>query len=569
MGRACSAQRGVAKLPFPFAVLAMSMLASVLLGATHGAEAATTATIDTCPTASWKSLPMFMSAKPLSSADAIKLLGDPSGKGTAYAQERALPVLGANAAFIVLALVFLLTLALWRPLRGCCMVVLCKSSCDDRRAKHNPDKVLFNKGTVVLKSVMFVFGLAAVALAIYGMATLNPTLSNDAWSAIGSVSTFLRAVVTRITGVKTSVEGVQTTLTDLKAAVNAGGRGGAQKTAIATACDNAVSGLNSVVSGIASASSGIENGALKTVEDFKASAKPTTDEYDGYRYKATIGLYALVILCMLLLAAAAYFNCQVGLAAVFGATLLFVLFYFIVAFLFGAILMVEFDACPNLEPVIVDKLGSTVALNYYLYNQGATSAADVLKQMGIADVAKIKADAVSSIDTAITQLNAAFAGSATASEQAALDKLPTNRDAISAAVDALIAAGDYSQVNPIYRSVKGFICCDFPAVLGNMWTALTFSGLTAWISILCGFFLLGRIDALPRVDACGCSCHTFARWHDGVDQRAWKLKLQAMKDRVGSSLRGVGGGKKNGGSSMMADPYAAPTAPPMNGAMRV
>jgi hypothetical protein len=58
---------------------------------------------------------------------------------------------------------------------------------------------------------MFVFGLAAVALAVYGMATLNPSLSNDAWAAIGSVSTFLRSVVARIGGVKTSVQDVQAT----------------------------------------------------------------------------------------------------------------------------------------------------------------------------------------------------------------------------------------------------------------------------------------------------------------------------------------------------------------------
>jgi hypothetical protein len=38
-----------------------------------------------------------------------------------------------------------------RFLRFCCYMVCCKSSCDAKRAQRNPYKLLFNKGTKVLK----------------------------------------------------------------------------------------------------------------------------------------------------------------------------------------------------------------------------------------------------------------------------------------------------------------------------------------------------------------------------------------------------------------------------------
>jgi hypothetical protein len=97
-----------------------------------------------------------------------------------FVKTEAVPALAANAFFFVVALLFILIFVLWcvlhvfnslsvrspanrampvfllsdcrRPLRWCCFVCCCRSSCDARRAKGDPMRSLFGAGTVTLKA---------------------------------------------------------------------------------------------------------------------------------------------------------------------------------------------------------------------------------------------------------------------------------------------------------------------------------------------------------------------------------------------------------------------------------
>lgn len=80
-----------------------------------------------------------------------KLFKDLGGQYLPYVQNRATPAIGANAAFLALAVVFLLTFILWRMMRYCCFMICCKASCDVKRSKRDADGILFNRRTKVLK----------------------------------------------------------------------------------------------------------------------------------------------------------------------------------------------------------------------------------------------------------------------------------------------------------------------------------------------------------------------------------------------------------------------------------
>jgi hypothetical protein len=71
--------------------------------------------------------------------------------GLAYLRTNLVPKIGANVFFFALALFFLLFFLAWRTLRWCCYVLCCRSSCDARRAKHDPFELLFTRRTTVLK----------------------------------------------------------------------------------------------------------------------------------------------------------------------------------------------------------------------------------------------------------------------------------------------------------------------------------------------------------------------------------------------------------------------------------
>jgi hypothetical protein len=77
--------------------------------------------------------------------------GDVMTAGVAYLRSNLVPKIGANVVFFALDLAFLLIFVLWRLLRWCCCIVCCRSSCDERRARHDPFELLFTRRMTVLK----------------------------------------------------------------------------------------------------------------------------------------------------------------------------------------------------------------------------------------------------------------------------------------------------------------------------------------------------------------------------------------------------------------------------------
>jgi len=92
----------------------------------------------------------------------------------------------------------------------------------------------------------------------------------------------------------------------------------------------------------------------------------------------------------------------------------------------------------------------------------------------------------------------------------------TTVDSAVAAVGALIDSASREQVMPLYESVKGLICCSIPDTFSGMWIALSIGGMLAWFLVLLTFFYIKKLDALPRTDCCGCSCHTRTKYTGAV-----------------------------------------------------
>lgn len=95
--------------------------------------------------------------------------------------------------------------------------------------------------------------------------------------------------------------------------------------------------------------------------------------------------------------------------------------------------------------------------------------------------------------------------------RASVDGLYASRDAVFTSIDNTLALVDYADIVDVYGGVKNAICCTLPETLGSAWTATTIAGLLSLLLVLFVFFLIGKIDALPRADCCGCTFHTYKR----------------------------------------------------------
>ena len=59
---------------------------------------------------------------------------------------------------------------------------------------------------------------------------------------------------------------------------------------------------------------------------------------------------------------------------------------------------------------------------------------------------------------------------------AVITRINTTIEAALTDVDSILNYASYGSLFPVYAAVKGFICCNFADVLGNMWVALTLAG---------------------------------------------------------------------------------------------
>jgi hypothetical protein len=59
---------------------------------------------------------------------------------------------------------------------------------------------------------------------------------------------------------------------------------------------------------------------------------------------------------------------------------------------------------------------------------------------------------------------------------AVINRINTTVNAAFTDVDSIITYASYDSLFPVYTAVKGFICCNFADVIGNMWVALTLAG---------------------------------------------------------------------------------------------
>lgn len=96
---------------------------------------------------------------------------------------------------------------------------------------------------------------------------------------------------------------------------------------------------------------------------------------------------------------------------------------------------------------------------------------------------------------------------------ALLAALDAQTVAIQSSLDATLAALGYDAIQPLYVGTKSYVCCTVPALLGSTWLTLTLAGAFGCVVAIGAFIYLGRIDALPRRDVCGCSTHTY-EWYN-------------------------------------------------------
>ena len=105
----------------------------------------------------------------------------------------------------------------------------------------------------------------------------------------------------------------------------------------------------------------------------------------------------------------------------------------------------------------------------------------------------------------------------------------------------------FEALHPLYESIKSYFCCDISAFLFTIWKDLTTTGtflldqlcafptmalLAGAISLLVtflGFFALHKIDRMPRVDCCGCSCRRqyLHEILDETEDKSFTTKIKA------------------------------------------
>ncbi|KAI8465065.1 MAG: hypothetical protein J3K34DRAFT_525687 [Monoraphidium minutum] len=145
--------------------------------------------------------------------------GDVKTAAIAYLRTNLVPKISANVFFFALALLFLFIFALWRFLRWCCNVVCCSASCDARRSKNDPYELLFTGRMTAHKMLMFLAGLAAVVLYIYGMAGTSKTVVQDAFTTLDSLDTYLTGATGHLNDLVAAVGGINVIIDDLQAIV--------------------------------------------------------------------------------------------------------------------------------------------------------------------------------------------------------------------------------------------------------------------------------------------------------------------------------------------------------------
>lgn len=139
---------------------------------------------------------------------------------------------------------------------------------------------------------------------------------------------------------------------------------------------------------------------------------------------------------------------------------------------------------------------------------------------------------------------------------AALARLNGTVDDAVSAVNGLLAAADRASVLEVYDSVKGLVCCALPDSFSSMWVAFTVGGALALFFALLAFGYLGKLDALPRVDCCGCSCHTRARYAAAVAPGPRPQPGLAYPGINGAVVGGIGGGRGRSGDLEAPRPAA-------------
>ena len=132
--------------------------------------------------------------------------------------------------------------------------------------------------------------------------------------------------------------------------------------------------------------------------------------------------------------------------------------------------------------------------------------------------------------------------------------VPTSVDVILQRIAALERSFEYAEMHPLYQTIKGFFCCDISSFLYTIWKDLTTTGrdnrrlacleervcglgALSLCAISLGFLALHKIDKMPRVDCCGCTCRR--RYFDDVLSEVEEIKITAMQksDTRGSVTR--------------------------------
>ncbi|KIZ01730.1 hypothetical protein MNEG_6234 [Monoraphidium neglectum] len=204
---------------FGLAVAALAFLLAILNQPVQAADVE----VNVCPAAKWLSLPFLRSHA--STATIVTLVdtatggGDLVTAGVSYLKTDIVPKIGANVFFFALSLLFLLIFLLWRFSRWCCYVLCCSSSCDTRRLKNDPYELLFTQRMTVHKVLMFLTGLAAIELYIYGMAGTSKTVVSDAFTTLSNLDTYLTRTAGHLDDLVAAVAGVNPIIDDLQAIV--------------------------------------------------------------------------------------------------------------------------------------------------------------------------------------------------------------------------------------------------------------------------------------------------------------------------------------------------------------
>jgi hypothetical protein len=228
-----------------------------------------------------------------------------------------------------------------------------------------------------------------------------------------------------------------------------------------------------------------------------------------------MGLYGGAIFVLLALGVTVFVNQPFGIAASALALTWVTVLYLLLGLFLAAALLGAHDACPLAERLAFERLGGSgpldKALNYYLYERGAADGGELLRELGIIDVRKVKTDVASSAGGARTTLAAAY--TLKPKTLAIFAQLDVKVAGVDAELDGLVAALSYRAANPVYRAFKGFACCSLPDLLGSMWVALTIAGLACWLALLLACVYLARVDRLPDARGCGCGLHTYRRYN--------------------------------------------------------